>query len=192
MSTPDYTTLLQIGLRWGIPIYRPGQTQLQFLIRVPENLRLFCIQLHEMGYYLVTMVANDERELEDHCFKIYHLFSHPTDNLFVTLEYSIRVGQETYPSIIDIYPAAEVFEREIADLFGLLSEQEQPGMPYQSYMHNNYPEGCIPYGGTGARKRIKNSQRNAACCFNFGGTGTNRYVTRGRVVFSRLAQFTRE
>lgn len=144
MSTSDYTTLLQIGPRWGIPIYRPGQTQLQFLIRIPENLRFFCIKLHELGYYLVTMVANDERELEDHCFKIYHLFSHPTDNLFVTLEYSIRVGQETYPSITYIYPAAEVFEREIADLFGLLPEQEQPGMQYQSYMHNNYPEGVHP------------------------------------------------
>jgi Ni,Fe-hydrogenase III large subunit/Ni,Fe-hydrogenase III component G len=144
MSLPSYQIISDMCSRWGIQIYRPGQTQLHFLIKAAQNLRFCCAELQKSGCYLVTMMANDERELEDHCFKIYHLFSHPTDNVFVTLELSIKEGQETYPSLGDIFPAVEVFEREIADLFGLLPEQDRPRPLHQTYLHNSYPEWVYP------------------------------------------------
>jgi Ni,Fe-hydrogenase III large subunit/Ni,Fe-hydrogenase III component G len=144
MNPPSYYLVQEIGCHWGISIYRPGQTQLQFLINVSENLRRCCLELQKLGCYLVTIVANDERELEDHCFKIYHLFSHPTDNVFVTLELNVIEGHETYPSISDIFPAAEVFECEIADLLGLLPEGGASRPLRQFYLHNNYPEGMHP------------------------------------------------
>jgi len=144
MSNPSQSSLEEISSLWAIPIYQPGQTQLHFLIKTPQGLQAFCAKLYEMGYYLVTMVANDERELEDHCFKIYHLFSHPTDNLFVTLEYSIPHGQNIYPSIIDNFPAAQVFQDEIADLFGLFPDKQSNNPGYHSCLHDSYPENFYP------------------------------------------------
>lgn len=144
MSPASYQLIQEIGCHWGISIYRPGQTQLQFLINVPENLRNCCLELQKLGCYLVTIAANDERKLEDHCFKIYHLFSHPTDNVFVTLELSGIEEHQAYTSISDIFPAAEIFEYEIADLLGLFPEGIPSHPLRQFYLHNNYPKGIYP------------------------------------------------
>ena len=136
--------LEEIAKYWAVPIYQSDPTQLHFLVSSSQDLQLFCAKLSELTYYLVTIAANDERELEYHCFKIYYIFSHPTENLFVTLELSLKQGQHTYPSIADIFPAAQLFEDEIADLFGLFSESGSGNLQHILRLHGGYPEGFYP------------------------------------------------
>jgi len=85
----------------------------------PSALLKIAAHLQADNYYLVTVVANDERELEDHCFKIYYLFSHAFLDLFITIEYLLPRGAEDYPSIYPHFGAVDSFEREIYAMYGL-------------------------------------------------------------------------
>jgi Ni,Fe-hydrogenase III large subunit/Ni,Fe-hydrogenase III component G len=144
MSEISYQALRKIGQQFGVQIHRPGNTQLHYLVQSSESLMEFCQRLHDENCFLVTVVANDERELEDDCFKLYYIFSHPTENVFLVIEFSLQPGRETYPSIYPIYPAVEPFEREMADLLGLLPEQKEPRIIPQSLLHSCYPAGLYP------------------------------------------------
>ncbi len=144
MSDASYQHLRAIGQEFGVQIYRPGITQLHFLVQNPMDLMQLCIRLRDENCYLVTLVGNDERELEDDCFKLYYIFSHAVDNVFLVVEYGLQPGREIYPSIFTIYPAVEPFEREMADLFGLLPEQQEPRVIPQAYLHSCYPAGLTP------------------------------------------------
>jgi Ni,Fe-hydrogenase III large subunit/Ni,Fe-hydrogenase III component G len=144
MSEASYQYLREIGREFGVEIHRPGSHQLHFMVQSASHLFGLCGRLRSENCYLVTLVANDERELEDDCFKIYYFFSHPVDNVFLAIEYSLLPGRDTYPSIFPIYPAVEPFEREIADLFGLLPEQKEPRVSSQAYLHACYPVGLNP------------------------------------------------
>src|SRR2546421_6685222 len=48
-----------------------------------------CEQLYKKSAYLVTIVATDERQLEDGCFKLYYVFSHNADDHLLILEYPL-------------------------------------------------------------------------------------------------------
>ncbi len=98
-----------------------------------------CQLLQQQAAYLVTIVANDERRLEDECFKLYYIFSHEAEDHFLILEYALQkhnsaknlhpehllsrylLDGRAYPSIRDMIAAARSFEREIFDLFDLAS-----------------------------------------------------------------------
>jgi len=144
MSETGYHHLREIGREFGVEIHRPGAHQLHFMVQSPAQLFGLCSRLRAENCYLVSVIANDERELEDDCFKIYYFFSHPVDNVFVAVEYNLPPGREIYPSIHAIYPSVETFEREIADLLGLLPEQKEPRVFPQAYLHGCYPVELSP------------------------------------------------
>lgn len=144
MSETVHQTLCDIGLEFGVQIHRPGVTQLHFMVQSSASLMDFCGRLREEDCFLVTVVANDERELEDDCFKLYYIFSHAVENVFLVIEYGLQPGRETYPSIYSIYRAVEPFEREMADLLGLLPEQKEPRIIPQAFLHSCYPTGLYP------------------------------------------------
>src|SRR6266702_6213557 len=103
-----------------------------------------CQRLQKQSAHLVTIVANDERHLEDECFKLYYVFSHNVEDHFLILEYSLHeytipehlppdhalsrylLQGRTYPSIRKIFAGATSFEREIFDLFGLTTFVADP------------------------------------------------------------------
>ena len=119
----------------------------QVLVLVQEATRLLDLAgyLADQRFYLVTVVGNDERELEDRRFKIYYVLSHPTADLFVMVEYLLEVGTETYPSLYPHFPAVDPFERELLDMLGL-----RPAGPRQaqvaagSWLHESYPDRLFP------------------------------------------------
>jgi Ni,Fe-hydrogenase III large subunit/Ni,Fe-hydrogenase III component G len=126
-------------------LFWPEPTQLLVQVRRAQPLADLVGRLREQGFYLVTMVANDERELEDRCFKLYYLFSHPTADLFLMVEYLLERGKADYPSLHDDFPAVDCFEREIRDLVGLVPQgprerEVKPG----AWLHEPYPDGLFP------------------------------------------------
>jgi Ni,Fe-hydrogenase III large subunit len=93
---------------------------------------------------LVTALANDENELEDQCFKLYYLFSHPGDDLFLIIETLLERGSSEYASIYSIYPAIAPFEQEITDFFGLYPKEHSERASRHQYLHECYPTDFYP------------------------------------------------
>jgi Ni,Fe-hydrogenase III large subunit/Ni,Fe-hydrogenase III component G len=141
----SYDRLYELAEKHGDLLRPPAVNHI--LVRLWQEEQLFALadSLRRENFYLVTMVANDERELGDHCFKIYYLFSHPVEDLFLTIEYLLESQRESYPSIYSYFQAVDPFEQEIRDMFGLepsgnRDDQVQPG----SRLHAPYPCDLYP------------------------------------------------
>jgi Ni,Fe-hydrogenase III large subunit/Ni,Fe-hydrogenase III component G len=141
-----FALLSNRGAQLNIPVDRQVQVQ----IRSDALFRELAEQLAAERYYLVTVVANDERELEDRRYKIYYVFSHPSVDLFVTIEYLLVHGSVSYCSIWDHFPAVDPFEREMRDMVGLCpAAEEDPAtapriVPRGSWLHDAYPPDLYP------------------------------------------------
>jgi Ni,Fe-hydrogenase III large subunit/Ni,Fe-hydrogenase III component G len=126
---------------FGDELYRPTRNELHFLMRDGEHLHDLCWWLRDNGFYLVAVTANDERELEDQCFKLYYLFSHPTADIFLILENPLSPGTESFVSSHEFFAGVDPFERKIADLFGLFPVDTQRHVRSGNWLHDAYPAG---------------------------------------------------
>lgn len=126
----------------GYELYRPGKSQLHYLVNDPDHLLQMCAFLAADNAYLISAFANDERELEDSCFKQYAVFSHASADLFLTIEFPLGAAGQIYPSMYEIFPAVDPFEREIADLFGLIPNGREG--TFHTHLHPCYADGIHP------------------------------------------------
>ncbi len=140
---------------FGHPLYRPQSNEIHVLVREAEKLLDLCRHLRDDGFYLVSVVANDERELEDHGFKLYYLFSHPTLDLFFIVENPLEPGSETYTSIHHCFPGVDPFEREAADLLGLYPREPQGRVVGGGWLHASYPSDLYPLRRDATRERLR-------------------------------------
>lgn len=144
MILPPRQVLRELCQSYGIELHRIPTNQVHFLIREGINLPNLCSQLRQENYYLLSVIANDERELEDRCFKIYYLFSHPAEDLLLILENALPPGAQTYFPIFESFPAVIPFEREIADTFGLFPMTDASRIPRQTFLHPCFPPDLFP------------------------------------------------
>ena len=138
----------------GEEIHRPGRTQIHFLVNQESSLLELSRTLAAEGCYLVTMLANDESELDDHRLKIYYLFSHPSADDFLIIETHLPGEERTYPSIATSYPAVYPFEDEIADLFGLFPHPGRLTHASRALLHESYPADLRPLRRTSTTQEI--------------------------------------
>jgi Ni,Fe-hydrogenase III large subunit/Ni,Fe-hydrogenase III component G len=91
---------------------------------------------------LVSLFANDERTVSGGCFAIYYVFALRPESRFLLLKTLISERNPIFPSITQYIQAANLYEREIRDLYGLLPEghPDLRGMIY----HNNWPPNLYP------------------------------------------------
>lgn len=87
---------------------------------------------YEMGGWLVTMVANDERPLNGN-FALYYVLSmeggkmdendelSPDDKCHISVKTLIPAFDPHYPSVTPFVPACVWYEREAYDMFGLIA-----------------------------------------------------------------------
>jgi Ni,Fe-hydrogenase III large subunit/Ni,Fe-hydrogenase III component G len=144
-----------------------------------------CEQLNKNSAFLVTIIATDERQLEDGCFKLYYVFSHDIEDQFLILEYPLQQIDSSkyfhtdhslsiyledariYPSIRVVFAASAPFEREIFDLFDLVAfvvdgtETISPVdplsdiVPSNILLHNPYPPRLAPLEASNKLEDIK-------------------------------------
>lgn len=95
----------------------------------------------ELGFSLIQIVANDERELKRN-FRLYYTFACYLDKFVVVIGISVNEGDGTFPSITPKIPAAHWYEREIRDHFGL----EPKGHPdnRRLCLHQDWPVQVYP------------------------------------------------
>lgn len=121
--------------------YAMHNTNELYLDIAPQETRKTCAMINgTMEGTLVSLFANDERSLRGH-FVIYYVFALRKNSLFIILKAPVE-PEGSFPSITLQIPAAQLYEREIKDLFGLIPQ----GHPDQRSMvfHGNWPHGSYP------------------------------------------------
>src|SRR3989454_2205177 len=97
--------------------------------------------LREYGAELVLMVGAARRR-DDMGFNIHYLFAHPRQDWFVHVTVATSVERPTVVSLASFHYPASRFEREIADLFGILPEGHPDPRPL--VRHGFWPDDYFP------------------------------------------------
>jgi len=130
--------------------YEDQVTALVELNDLPEAVRFL---YYDMGGYLSTMIANDERGINKH-YALYYALSieggkmfegdevAQNEKCFVTVKVLISPDKPTYPSVTPLVPACVWYEREAYDMFGLVAE----GLPDKRrlVLSDDWPEDLFP------------------------------------------------
>ncbi|ARU49349.1 hydrogenase large subunit [Sulfurospirillum diekertiae] len=125
-------------------------TALVELNDLPEAVRFL---YYDMGGYLSTMIANDERSINKH-YALYYALSMEggkmfegdeiaqDEKCFVTVKVLISPDNLTYPSVTPLVPACVWYEREAYDMFGLVAE----GLPDKRrlVLSDDWPDDLFP------------------------------------------------
>jgi Ni,Fe-hydrogenase III large subunit/Ni,Fe-hydrogenase III component G len=143
-ASSEREKLQKLCTSYGRELYRWIPNQVHCLVKDSHLFIELGKELRQLEYYLVALFANDERDLEDHSFKLYYIFSHSQDDLFLVLEFVISPGSETFPSLMEIFPSVASFESEIADMYGLVSDTKNANSVRGSYLHSCYPPDFFP------------------------------------------------
>ena len=88
---------------------------------------------------LVSLFATDDREARG-VFHVHHVWSLPSLNTFLRVGAAIDAAAKGFPSIAAKHPAANWFEREVMDLFGLVPEGHPN--PARVALHDDWPDGA--------------------------------------------------
>jgi Ni,Fe-hydrogenase III large subunit/Ni,Fe-hydrogenase III component G len=88
---------------------------------------------------LLSLFATDERDRKGQ-FRVHHLWSLPRLQTFLLLSAPVNPAASSYPSIARKYPAANWFEREVMDLFGLAPDGHPN--PTRVALHDDWPDGA--------------------------------------------------
>ena len=90
-----------------------------------------------LGGRLMSLFATDERQASGR-FVVHHVWSLPQHRTFLHLAASIEPETPSFPSIAASHPAANWFEREVMDFFGLVPEGHPN--PARVALHDDWPE----------------------------------------------------
>ena len=140
--------------------YSAAADHVLLLARTAESYRRFAEEMLREKYHLVTLVANDERELADNSFKIYAVFSHTSLDLLVTLMLPLERGATSYPSLHHLFAAAIPFECEVAERLGLIAIGQAPPAP--CFRHPTYPSDLYPLRRTVMTAEIAEALKSRA------------------------------
>jgi Ni,Fe-hydrogenase III large subunit/Ni,Fe-hydrogenase III component G len=92
-----------------------------------------------LGGRLVSLFATDEREPANR-FVVHHVWSLPASGVFLRVSAPVDPADASFPSIAAKYPAANWFEREVMDMFGLLPVGHPN--PSRVALHDDWPDGA--------------------------------------------------
>jgi len=133
MSTGGQPHRERLGLP-GLEEMRPGE----FVAEVaPDQLRAVACRASASGMRLGTLFATDEGGAGR--FAVHHVWVAADPSAFVRIVTRITGSDLRFPSIAPTHPAANWFEREIADYFGLVPEGHPN--PFPVALHEDWPSG---------------------------------------------------
>lgn len=90
---------------------------------------------------LMSLFAVDERSLKG-CFRVYYAFAVKNAGAVIILKTGVADNDSKLKSISCIIPAANLFEREIRDMFGLVFDENPDNR--ELVFHGNWPAGLHP------------------------------------------------
>ncbi|MBU7006516.1 NADH-quinone oxidoreductase subunit C [Phosphitispora fastidiosa] len=96
---------------------------------------------NNLGFSLIQMTANDEREINGN-FMLYYTFACDRDKFIAVIRSAIAENDPVFPSITKHVPAAHWYEREIQDLFGLKPKDHPDDR--RLALHKDWPQNLFP------------------------------------------------
>jgi Ni,Fe-hydrogenase III large subunit/Ni,Fe-hydrogenase III component G len=122
---------------WDVRERRPGELVLEadaaMLPALADRVTL------ELGGRLMSLFASDERNATGR-FLVHDIWSLPSLRTFLHVSAPVDPAAPSYPSIAAKHPAANWFEREVMDLFGL-TPAGHPN-PARVALHDDWPDGA--------------------------------------------------
>lgn len=115
----------------------PGE--LVFETDAPALPRLADRITHELGGRLMSLFASDDRARTG-VFVLHHVWSLPRLHAFLRTSAPVDPAAPSFPSIAARHPAANWFEREVMDQFGLVPEGHPN--PSRVVLHDDWPDGA--------------------------------------------------
>lgn len=104
------------------------------------------LKMCDLIYYhfnlpLISLFATDDRKAQA-SFHVHYVFSLDREDAFIILKINVDEKDPKYPSITNKIPAANWYEREIQDMFGLKPEGHPD--PRRLMNFEDWPEGLHP------------------------------------------------
>ncbi len=125
---------------WATEVSRPGPDRLDVNIKVTKELIPIIVGLRvkRLGY-LSAIVGIDLGPEAGEMEVLYHFCP---EGAVITLRVRVPRGAASLPSLCDIIPSAEVFERELREMFGI----EITGLHTTEhlYLPDDWPNGVYP------------------------------------------------
>jgi Ni,Fe-hydrogenase III large subunit/Ni,Fe-hydrogenase III component G len=113
-----------------------------YLTVFPDKIAAITTLLHQhFSLPLAALFANDERPLGN-SYVLFYVFAVRAAGQYIIIKALLREGAEVFQSITAQIPAANLYEREIHDLFGL-TPQGHPDLRRMVF-HANWPERFHP------------------------------------------------
>lgn len=97
------------------------RNEVYLTIKKDANVKICDYLYHQFNTPLVSIFATDERKKDGH-FKVHYVFSCDREDAFIILRINIEEKSPQYRSITSMIPAANWYEREIQDMFGLVPQ----------------------------------------------------------------------
>jgi Ni,Fe-hydrogenase III large subunit/Ni,Fe-hydrogenase III component G len=144
-----------------LELHRRSPRERHFVIARGDDLQNLCRWAQEQNrapdadpansYYLATALINDERFLEDHCFKLYLVLLAPA-GMVVVLEHPL-IDPDSCPSLRESFAAITLLEREMRDLFQIVPGQHSGEASLLLY--SPYPESLGPLRRSRGIQRLR-------------------------------------
>jgi len=136
------SNIAAVATALGIPVDRvrqqhPGELHLD--VDTPLLPGLADRINQELEGRLLSLFASDEREQTGR-FRLHHVWSLPRLHCFLLLSAPISPAEPSFPSIAAKHPAANWFEREVMDLYGLVPDGHPN--PTRVALHDDWPDGA--------------------------------------------------
>jgi len=137
MTAPVAATVASaLGVaEWALRERHPGELVLESDVASLPVLADRVVQ--SLDGRLISLFASDERKAAGN-FLLHHVWSLPGQRAFLRIAAPIDPADPAYPSIASKYPAANWFEREVMDFFGL-APQGHPN-PSRVALHDDWPD----------------------------------------------------
>ncbi len=110
-------------------------------VKKEAAVRLCDCLYHNFNAPLISIFAVDERRLDGY-FKLYYVFSFDREDAFIIIKTNIDEKSPQFHSLTHKIPAANWYEREIQDMFGL-TPQGHPD-PRRLINFEDWPSGVYP------------------------------------------------
>ncbi len=143
MTTEELLTLAEQVVKswdWATEVSRPRPDRLDVKIKVLDQLLPIVVGLRvkRLGY-LSAIVGMDLGSQANEMEVLYHFCP---ESAVITLRVRMPRQGATLPSLCDVIPSAEVFERELREMFGI----EITGLHTTDhlYLPDDWPDGVYP------------------------------------------------
>ncbi|WP_370575509.1 NADH-quinone oxidoreductase subunit C [Methanomethylovorans sp.] len=144
-STDIMAAVIKIRQKFGSQIISETASNNEIYLSVKKDAALeICNHLYNhLGAQLVMMFGTDQR-ISDGVFTIKYVFSMDLSDTFIIVQINIETDLEKpqFQSITHKIPAANLYEREIQDMFGLIAKGHPD--PRRLIMFEDWPHGQYP------------------------------------------------